>query len=123
MKSSILLFILAFLIGCNKETEKDAVLPVITISSPTNNQVFSAGQTVNINGLITDNKMLNEIHLEIININTGAFITHEHYSPAASTYSLSKSFTTAAATSYKIKVEAHDENNNAARTEVLISSN
>lgn len=98
-------------------------LPVISITSPTNNQVFSAGQTVNINATITDNEKLEEVHLEITNTTTGTFLTHEHYAPDAASYTLSRILTTQAATTYKIKVEAHDANENIAKTEVMIMVN
>lgn len=102
---------------------QDTQLPVISITSPTNNQVFSAGQTVNINATITDNEKLEEVHLEITNTTTGTFLTHEHYAPDAASYTLSRILTTQAATTYKIKVEAHDANENIAKTEVMIMVN
>ena len=48
----------------------DTIAPVITITnSPTNHQVFSNGQTINISGLITDNLALGGVYIGLISSN------------------------------------------------------
>lgn len=124
MRNSLLFLIIIALASCKKDKGMaDTQLPVITMTSPTNNQVFSAGQTVNITGSVSDNDKIEELHLEITNTTTGVFLTHEHYAPDAASYNLSRTLTTQAATSYKIKIEAHDASDNIAKTEIMISSN
>jgi hypothetical protein len=125
MKNSLLFLVLIMVLSCKRENVEaaDTEMPVITMTSPTNNQVFSAGQTVNIAGTVSDNNKIEELHLEITNTTTGVFLTHEHYAPDAATYNLSRTFITQAATSYKIKIEAHDASDNVAKTEIMISSN
>ena len=120
------IFIIAILIfcGCKKENceEADAQMPIIKMSSPTNNQTVASGNTIIIDGSITDNNKIESVHLEIINTSTGAFITHEHYAPDGASYLLNKSFVAQSAASYKIKVEALDRKGNKAQTQINISS-
>ncbi|MDB5208989.1 MAG: hypothetical protein JWR72_4064 [Flavisolibacter sp.] len=125
MNYYFLLAALVFLGSCKKDSgeAKDTELPKILLTSPMGNQVFSGGQTISIEGTITDNKMLREIHLEITNTTTGTFLTHEHFAPNGSNYSLSKTFTLQAATTYKIKVHAEDESDNEAELILNISAN
>jgi len=125
MKKNLLILMIVFLFSCKKENciDSDNQMPVIKMTTPTNTQSFTAGQQVPISASITDNHTIREIHLEIINTTTGAFITHEHFSPGKAEFLLSKIFTAQSASAYKIKIEAEDMHANKARTEVIISSN
>jgi hypothetical protein len=125
MKYNLLPLLLLLFVGCKKDVGPlaDTELPTITITSPTANQVFTGGQTISINGVITDNTKLREIHLEITNTTTGAFLTHEHYAPDAAIYTLTKTFTAQASSTYKIKVEAEDPEGNKAETEITVTAN
>ena len=124
MKMVFLLAPIVLLAACAKDKEAaDTELPVITMSSPANNQFFSAGQSVNITGTVTDNIKIKQVHLEIINAATGSFISHEHFVPAAASYNLSKTFTALASTNYILKIIAEDGAGNLAKTEINISSN
>ncbi len=117
-------FCLLFMASCGKDEDaSDTQLPTISVISPTANQVFTGGQTVSVNAAITDNIRLKQIHLEIINNTTGNVVLHEHYPAAAATYSLTKNFTTQAATTYRIKVEADDAAGNVGRTELTVTAN
>jgi len=120
-------FVLAavVLLSCGKddETQVDLELPVISLTSPANGQVFSGGQSVAITGSVTDNARLREVHLEIINTTTGAFVAHDHFYPESTSYNINRSFTVQAGIAYMIKVEAEDGKRNISRTEVNISSN
>lgn len=117
--------LLPLFIGCKKDagTPADTELPRITLTSPVNNQTFTGGQTVSVTGTVTDNNKLREVHLEITNNTTGAFITHEHFAPDAASFALARTFTLTAGNSYKIKVEADDKNDNEAKTELTIVVN
>jgi hypothetical protein len=125
MRNFILLTTLFLLFGCKKENagEADTELPVVVINSPSNNQVFSVGEQVTIKATITDNKKLEEIHMELTNTTTGTFITHEHYAPDGVSYMLNKTFTAQLSGTYRIKVEAHDLKGNIAQSFVNISAN
>jgi hypothetical protein len=125
MKYNLLPLLLLLFVGCKKDVgaPADTELPTITITSPMANQVFTGGQTISINGVITDNTKLREIHLEITNTTTGAFLTHEHYAPDAAIFTLTKTFTAQASSTYKIKVEAEDPEGNKAETEITVTAN
>lgn len=124
MKQNLLILVLVFLASCKKgEETSDNMVPVIEFASPTNNQTFSAGQTIAISATITDNTLVKDLHLEIINTTTGAFLTHEHYAANASSYTLSKTFVAQANATYKIKVQAEDDSRNIAKGEVTVISN
>lgn len=116
--------LLLLMAGCTKDKgNTDTTVPIITVTSPTNNQVFSGGQTVNITAAISDDSNIEEVHLEITNTTTGAFITHEHFVPGASTYALARTFTVQAGSAYRIKIEADDAHGNKTEAQVTISAN
>lgn len=110
--------------GCSKNsTEKDNELPAVTLSSPANNQVFNAGQTVSITGNISDNKKISEVHVHISNNSTGTLLIDIHRYPSTATYTLNETFQTQAGIQYKIQVIAKDNSANENRATVEISSN
>ncbi|GAA4734074.1 DUF4625 domain-containing protein [Flavisolibacter ginsenosidimutans] len=118
------LFIVLFS-GCKKDHGEapDTTPPVIMLISPSNNQGFALGQSISIVASISDQSKIEEIHLEIINATTGAFLIHEHYVPDSSIYKLASSYTAASAATYKIKVEADDAKGNSSETEVSVKVN
>ena len=124
-KYCFVLTVFLFLEGCKKDADgqKDTELPKITMTSPTANQVFAVGEAVIIGADITDNTKLREVHLEIINSNTATLLTHEHYVPGGAAYTLARTFTAQAATSYKIIVDAIDDSGNKAKVETTIFVN
>ncbi|HUC80239.1 MAG TPA: Ig-like domain-containing protein [Flavisolibacter sp.] len=122
-RNLLILLLLASLVSCKKEDQTgDGQMPIIRLTAPTNNQAFSPGETITISATITDNVIIREVHLEIINTATGTFLAHEHFSPKSASYELSKTFVGQANATYKIKVEAEDGQRNNARSEVSISS-
>jgi hypothetical protein len=125
MKKNLLYLMLLFLFSCKKENDEgsDSQVPVIMLTAPPNAQTFSAGQAVTVTATVSDNQKIREIHLEIINTTTGAFITHEHYTPVNASFVINRIFTAQPASAYKIKVEAEDMFENKTKAEVSISSN
>jgi hypothetical protein len=125
MKFFSTIIILSFLLsGCSKDsTEKDNELPVVTLSSPTSNQVFNAGQNVSITGNISDNKKISEVHVHISNNTTGTLLIDIHRYPATTIYTLNETFQTQAGIQYKIQVIVKDDSANENRATVEISSN
>ena len=118
------LFLLV-LFSCKKDdaAPADSQVPVILLTTPSNAQVFSPGQAVTIKANISDNQKIREVHLEIINTTTGAFITHEHFTPVNNEYMLNRTFTAQASAAYRIKIEAEDLQQNKAKAEITISAN
>jgi hypothetical protein len=73
---------LATLIACSKTggpgadnpdliDQNDDVFPVITVSKPSNNQVYTSGDSVLVQGYATDNKVMYKGTVKIINDATG----------------------------------------------------
>lgn len=112
-----------FFCSKNNNRETDRVLPVVTISAPLNNQVFSAGQTVNITGTLSDNQQLAEVHVHISNNSTGTLLVDIHRYPLSATYLLNESFLVQGGIEYKIQVIAKDNAANENRATVLVSAN
>ncbi len=124
MKFILPFFSLILLQACSKnEKVSDNELPVVTITSPNNNQVFGVGETINITGTLSDNQKLTEVHAHISNNSTGTLLIDIHRNPGAATYSLNESFLTQAGINYKIQVIAKDNSANENRSTVEITIN
>lgn len=63
-KCLVSLMVTLTMLACKKE-EIDETAPVITISSPQNEQVVKAGETISFKGVITDNEGLGTFQYEI----------------------------------------------------------
>jgi hypothetical protein len=117
-----------FLLGaCKKndpssESEKK---PVIFLNTPTNNQVFSAGQTVNITAnIIASNNNLAQIHVHIYNNGSGQLLVDIHRTPTdTQSYFLNESLQVQAGIQYKIQVVAINSSADQDVQTVLISAN
>ena len=126
MKNYLVVLLVLVLLGCSKDednTEQDNELPVIVINSPDNNQVFNAGARVIITGSVTDNKQVDELHIHVSDVFTGALLIDIHRAPETSSYSLNESFQAQSGIDYKIQVIAKDNSNNENRASVEISTN
>jgi len=126
MKKTIPYYILLMvLVSCSKDNKQsnDKELPVIQLTSPSNNQVYSGGQTANITATITDNNKLALVHVHIYNNGTGQLVMDIHRSPTGSSYSLNETLQVVAGTEYKIQVVAIDNSANQQIQTVLISAN
>ena len=112
------------LASCSKSNSvKDNELPVVIITSPNSDQLFSAGETVNITGTLSDNQKLTEVHVHISNNSTGTLLIDIHRNPEAAIYNLNESFQAQAGINYKIQVIAKDNSTNENRSAVEITSN
>jgi Bacterial Ig domain len=121
------LYLVAFfsLTACSKNNSRanDTQPPVITITSPVSNQVFTAGATVSINGNMTDNARISEVHVHVYNNSSGALLIDIHRNPAAADYTLNESFIAQSGIQYKIQVIAKDNSANEGHATVEISVN
>jgi Bacterial Ig domain len=124
MKTLILLVsILTTGLSCSKNagSAKDTELPIVTLSSPTTGQTFTAGQSISISGNITDNDYIAEVHIHVSNTNTGALLMDVHLYPGASTTTFNQSIAAVAGINYKILVTAKDKAVNEGRSSVEVS--
>lgn len=113
---------LACLAACTKD-KGDSQEPMIQVSSPTANQQFTAGQTVNVVATITDNNELHEVHLTVVNKTTSLEVVHFHNHVDVKSYNMNQSFVVGAGITYNIKVEAEDHAGNHAQAEFEIRGN
>jgi hypothetical protein len=118
----ILLF---FTTACSKKnaTDKDYDAPVIVLNTPVDNQVYAASQNIAINGTVTDNKYIQQLHIVISNLTTGEEYLHVHIHPASPTFTFNQSFTPTHGVSYKVQVIADDPSANTFGKSVEVSCN
>lgn len=57
----------------------DTVAPVLTINTPTDNQVFTSGSSINVTGLVTDDLGLYRGSVRIVNDATGFLVKEQLY--------------------------------------------
>lgn len=119
-----ILFVL-LMAGCSKNSDdkKDTEAPAVTLNTPFNNQIFNGSQSINIAGLVTDNKYIKEIHIEVTNLNTAEEYLHVHIHPDSYTSSFNQSFYLQRWTSYKIRVIADDGSSNSTIQKVEVICN
>ena len=112
--------LLMLAVSCGKS---DELAPVITLVSPAENQAFTGGQTVTIQGTITDNEGIHMVHLQVTDLSTNGHMIHleDHFD--GKTYQLNKTFPTQAGRAYKIVVEAFDHAENTTKKEFQVSAN
>ena len=125
MKIAGLLFMLYCVSACSKKNDQpaDLVKPVITINTPFNGQVFTAGQSIPISGTINDNQYIAEVHIHVSNNLTGTLLMDVHLYPAAASTNFNQSITASAGIEYKIQVIAKDKNVNETNATVLVNGN
>ena len=125
MKRSLLPYLLLILTACSKGSVNNADhdAPVITLTTPVNNQSYNSGQSIMISGNATDNKFINQIHIVITNIVTGVEYLHVHIHPNTSAFTFNQSFTPQAGISYKIDVIVDDASTNSSAKSVQVSCN
>ena len=120
-----IIFICLLYFSCNKKStgSNDNTSPVIAITSPVDNQVYSAGDLIPIRATITDEQFIAEIHVHVSNNSTGALLMDVHRYPNGSSMALDEFIIAAAATEYKIQVIARDRGVNEAISTVFVSCN
>jgi len=93
MKSAWLIvysIVLTLLISCtkagtnttddpNQVDQSDDIFPVLTVSKPVPNQVFSSGDSVIVEGKATDNKVMYKGKVQLKNDATGLIVAEQYY--------------------------------------------
>lgn len=119
MKYSAVAFIALTFASCGKSEETP---PVVNVIKPSENQVFTNGQTVNVKADISDETGIHMVHLIVID-NNGIHLDHFEEHLDAKTYTLNRSFNVETGKSYTITVDATDHGNNTSTKDVHVSSN
>lgn len=119
-----LLVALAFLVvstmSCSKSNNAQSG-PVITVTSPTSNQQFSAGQTITVSASIAHTSNIHEVKVRVRNNATGAEILEFKVDVNATSYVVSRTFVAQAGIVYKIEIEAEDFLGNETEQEFTIA--
>jgi hypothetical protein len=118
MKKFIPLLSLIFF-SCGKS---DDLAPVITITTPTENQVFTAGQTVIIKATVTDNEGIHMVHVIVTDATGGHWVHSEDHTDSKS-FDINKSFISQAGKIYTLHIDATDHNENNTIKEFTVSAN
>jgi hypothetical protein len=120
-KLAISLFISAALLVCCKKSDNHS--PTITITSPSDNQSFTAGQKVHVTANVTDNSEIHMVHLRVDNLTTNQEFIHIEEHVDVASYNFDTSFIVSAATNYKIEVEATNHTNGDAIKDISVKGN
>jgi hypothetical protein len=111
---------IVMLFGCKKS---DTMAPVITVTSPNDNQVFNGGTTVMIKAGITDETSIHMVHVTVTDKLTDGHVVHFEEHTDSKTYQVSQSFLAIAGRSYAIEIEATDHADNISTKQLTISAN
>ena len=115
---SVVSFLL--LCGCKKS---DTLAPVITVSAPGNDQVFTGGQTVLVKATITDDQSVHMVHVTVLDNLTDGHVVHFEQHTDSRSYEVNQSFQAIEGRSYTIDIEAADHADNTATKKLTVSAN
>lgn len=128
---------LAILIACSKTggpgldnpdliDQNDDVFPVLTVSKPGNNQIYSSGDSIVVHGYATDNKIMYKGTVKIINDATGVTekiqLFETHFLQKLDFYVAYKTSVTSI-TSYSVLIEFQDHGANTVNQSLKVKVN
>ena len=105
--------------ACGKS---DETAPVVNVIAPSDNEVFSNGQTVTVTAEITDESGIRVVHLIVVD-NNGIHLDHFEEHPDAKSYTLNRSFTVQSGKIYAVTVGATDHSDNTTNKVLQVSAN
>ena len=114
-----------FMVGCKTDPIVKPV-PVIEISTPTNNQHFVVGDTIRITGTVTHVMALTEVAVHMTDQTTKMEFFHNHFSAGNTTsytFNAKYGIPNNVKSSFQLEVEATDKDGNVATKEMLIQVN
>lgn len=125
MKSVLLLAAIIIFFSCKKDPVTKPV-PVIEIATPTNNQHYVMGETINITGTVSSSIPLTEVAVHMTDLTTKVEFFHNHFSGGEQlAYSYNSFYLVSDHTknSFKVEVEATDKDGTATSKEITITIN
>ena len=131
---SILFISMVIIIGCSKNDNDDdheyipddVVAPVIEVTTPADNQVFSNSNTINITGKVTDDKGLYRGSIRITNDANGSLLKEQLYEihgVLSYTFNLPYQVAATTASDYTITVHFEDHGTNKTSKSVKVKAN
>lgn len=112
--------------GDHVDNDDDVIAPVIVITTPTNGQIFSNGNTINVTGKVTDAGGLYRGSIRITNDADGAVVREQLYEiHGFLSFNLNVSHLTAitAATDYTVTIRFEDHGSNETSASVKVKVN
>ena len=106
-------------------TENDTSYPVLEITTPTSNQVFTSGSSINITGKVTDNSLYQGT-ISIRNDATGAIVKEQNYEIhyiGTYNFSLAHILSVTVSTDFTVIVKFEDHGHNQSSKAVQITVN
>lgn len=111
-----------FAYSCKKNTGPSE--PVITLLSPSDTTIIQSGDTVLIEGTVTDNKSIHELYFTFRNTTTDSTILYDHpYAHGAKSYSFRYTWYPSSPASYKFTVDVHDHDENYVYKDFIMTVN
>ena len=120
MKNICITIFCLLLFSCEKENNTN---PVIIIVTPADKQVFSAPQLVQIKINVTAEKGLDIVHLKVVNMNNSIAIIDLERFFLNTTLVIDTSCTVQPNTTYKLSIEALDNEAGRSYEEISFSAN
>lgn len=112
--------------GAHVTNGSDTIAPIVTIYTPTENQVFGSGNTVAITGRVTDENGLYKGSIRVTNDANGALLREQLYEIHGITgynFGINYSPTVAATSNYTVTVAFEDHGYNTTTRPVKIKVN
>ncbi|HUR67364.1 MAG TPA: hypothetical protein VMZ03_13520 [Chitinophagaceae bacterium] len=112
--------------GGHVSAPSDSIPPVLIVSTPVPDQVYSSGAIINVSGTISDNNGLYRGSIRITNDANGALLKEQLYEIHGLTsynFNINQVVTVGALTNYTVTVWFEDHNYNAASKAVRIKVN
>lgn len=117
-----ILLLLIIGISCSKDKDSnDVTAPTIQLTSPTNNATYMAGDIVLIQGSISDDTKVAEMHIHVYNNTTAQLLIDIHRYPNDSHFEINEFIVASSDTDYKIQVIAVDKSGKQAIETVFVS--
>jgi len=110
----------------NMIDEEDDVFPVITVSKPTANQVYLSGDSIIVEGTVTDDKIVYKGKVQIKNDANNLIMSDGYYEShflQAISYRLAYKAVVTAPTDFSILVEFQDHGANTSTTIIKVKVN
>lgn len=106
--------------------QNDDVFPVITVSKPTANQVYANGDSIVVEGKVTDEKKMYKGKVQIKSDATNVLVAEEYYEThflTAINYRVAYKAVVTAATDFSILIEFQDHGGNAVMATIKVKVN
>ena len=110
----------------NMIDEEDDVFPAITVSKPTANQVYMSGDSIIVEGKVTDNKIVYKGKVQIKNDANNLVMADGYYEShflSAINYRVAYKAIVTAPTDFSILVEFQDHGSNTSTTTLKVKVN